>query len=43
MPLNNHISSVIIMAAFLDVKKAFDNIWHNERRHKIYQLDKLCK
>ena len=34
------------MAAFLDVEKAFDNVWHNELRYKIYQLDlptKLCR
>ena len=28
-----------VIAAFLDVKKAFDNVWHNELRYKIYQLD----
>ena len=34
------------VAAFLDVKKAFDNVWHNGRRYEIYQLDlptKLCR
>ena len=33
-------------AAFLDVEKAFDNVWHNGPRYKIYQLDlptKLCR
>ena len=28
-----------VVAAFLDVKKAFDNVWHNGLRYKIYQLD----
>ena len=35
-----------VIAAFLDVKKAFDNVWHNGLRYKIYQLDlptKLCR
>ena len=27
------------VAAFLDVKKAFDNVWHNGLRLKIFQLD----
>ena len=35
-----------VIAAFLDVEKAFDNVWHNGPTYKIYQLDlptKLCK
>ena len=35
-----------LIAAFLDVEKAFDNVWHNRLRYKIYQLDlptKLCR
>ena len=28
-----------VVAAFLDVEKAFDNVWHNGRRYKIFQLD----
>ena len=35
-----------VIAAFLDVKKAFDNVWRNGLRYKIYQLDlptKLCR
>ena len=35
-----------VIAAFLEVKKAFDNVWHNGLRYKIYQLDlptKLCR
>ena len=35
-----------IIAAFLDVEKAFDNAWHDGLRYKIYQLDlptKLCR
>ena len=27
-----------VVAAFLDVKKAFDNVWHNGLRYKIFQL-----
>ena len=27
------------MAAFLDIEKAFDNVWHNELRYKIFMLD----
>ena len=36
----------ILIAAFLDVEKSFDNVWHNGLRYKIYQLDlstKLCR
>ena len=35
-----------VIAAFLDVEKAFDNVWHNGLRYEIYQLDlpnKLCR
>ena len=35
-----------VIAAFLDVEKAFDNVWHNRLRYKIYQLGlptKLCR
>ena len=35
-----------VIAAFLDVKKAFDIVWHNVLRYKIYQLNlptKLCR
>ena len=35
-----------VIVAFLDVKKAFSNAWHNGLRYKIYQLDlptKLCR
>ena len=28
-----------VVAAFLDVEKAFDNFWHNGLRYKIFQLD----
>ena len=28
-----------VVAAFLDVEKAFDNAWHNGLRYKIFQLD----
>ena len=28
-----------VVAAFLDVEKAFDNVWHNGFRFKIFQLD----
>ena len=27
-----------VVAAFLDVKKAFDNVWHNGLRYKIFML-----
>ena len=35
-----------LIAAFLDIDKAFDNVWHSGLRYKIYQLDlptKLCR
>ena len=28
-----------VVAAFLDVEKAFNNVWHNGLRYKIFQLD----
>ena len=28
-----------VVAAFLDVEKAFDNVWHNRLRYKIFMLD----
>ena len=34
------------IVALIDVEKAFDNVWHNGFRYKIYQLDlptKLCR
>ena len=32
-----------VVAAFLDVEKAFDNVWHNGLRYKIFQLDLTTK
>ena len=32
-----------VVAAFLDVEKAFDNIWHNGLRYKIFMLDLQTK
>ena len=31
------------MAAFLDVEKAFENVWHNGLRYKIFMLDLTTK
>ena len=28
-----------VVAAFLDIEKAFDNVWHNGVKLKIFQLD----
>ena len=32
-----------VKAAFLDVEKVFDNVWHNGLRYKIIMLDLLTK
>ena len=32
-----------VVAPFLDVEKAFDNVWHNGLRYKIFQLDLATK
>ena len=32
-----------VIASFLDVEKAFDNVWHNGHRYKIFQLGLLTK
>ena len=32
-----------VIAVFLNVEKAFDNVWHNGLRYKIYQLGLLTK
>ena len=32
-----------VVATFLDVEKAFDNVWHNGLRYKIFQLDLQTK
>ena len=32
-----------VIIAFLDVEKAFNNVWHNRLRYKIYELDLLTK
>ena len=28
-----------VVAAFLDIEKAFNNVWHNELRYKVFMLD----
>ena len=32
-----------VMATFLDVETAFDNVWHNGLRHKIFMFDLSTK
>ena len=32
-----------VLSAFLDVEKAFHNVWHNGLRYRIYQFDLLTK
>ena len=32
-----------VVAAFPDVEKAIDNVWHNRLRYKIFQLDLPAK
>ena len=32
-----------VVAAFLDVEKAFDNVWYNRLRYKIFMLDRPTK
>ena len=32
-----------VVSAFLDVERAFDNVWHNRLRYKIFQLDRPTK
>ena len=32
-----------VVATFLDVGKAFDNVWHNGLKYKISQLDRPTK
>ena len=33
----------LVVDAFLNVKKALDNVWHNGLRYKIFMLDLLTK
>ena len=37
--MENFNSREHVVAAFLHVEKAFDNVWHNGLRYKIFMLD----
>ena len=35
--------NMYVVAAFLDIEKAFNNVWHNGLRYKIFMLNLLSK